>query len=392
MSNKKQTSVIAAGFALFSMFFGAGDLIWPLIIGGDSGDMNFWTVSGFLITAVSLPLLGLCAMMLFMGDYYAFFARLGRIPAAIVIFIVQVIVGPVGSIPRLYTLAYATLQPYLSTGVTLFGFSLVASLIVIAFTLKKQRVVDILGLVLTPLLLISIIAIVAIGWIGHPSAPASSFTPSEAFSFGLVKGYNTLDLIASFIFAPMVLAYFCTDSKGIESEAGRRGVARKMVQASLIAAGLLSLMYISMTYVAAFYVPTLPEGIANEARLSAIAMHLLGAKGAFIACVAVTLACLTTAIPLTAIAADYVKRDVFNERLGTLPCLFIVLTLSLALANLGFMGIASMLEPVLKMLCPALIVLSLLNIVEKMYQVPARRAPVFAAFGISTLQRFAEFL
>ena len=71
---------MAGGFALFSMFFGAGDLIWPLILGGSSGDKNLFSMLGLLITGVSLPLLGVIAMMLFQGDYRAFFGRVGNGP------------------------------------------------------------------------------------------------------------------------------------------------------------------------------------------------------------------------------------------------------------------------------------------------------------------------
>src|SRR5690554_429928 len=106
----QNTGILAAGLALFSMFFGAGDLIWPLILGGSAGDRNFFAMLGLLITGVSLPLLGLLAMMLFQGDYRAFFYQTGRIPGAILIFIIQAILGPLGSLPRLITLSYATLK------------------------------------------------------------------------------------------------------------------------------------------------------------------------------------------------------------------------------------------------------------------------------------------
>ncbi|MCB1119028.1 MAG: branched-chain amino acid transport system II carrier protein, partial [Chlamydiia bacterium] len=192
---------MAAGFALFSMFFGAGDLVWPLILGGNVGDKNFFAMIGLLVTGVSLPLLGLLSIMLFEGDYRKFFSRIGYYPCLIVLFIVQAILGPVGSIPRLLTLSYATLKPYFHADFSLFAFSLLASAFVFAFCIKKQRIVQILGLVLTPLLLMCMALILILGLCHPPEAQMVDLSQSGAFLSGISVGYNTLDLIASFIFA-----------------------------------------------------------------------------------------------------------------------------------------------------------------------------------------------
>lgn len=211
MPAQQRFSVLAAGLALFSMFFGAGDLIWPLILGGSSGSQNFYAMLGLLITGVSLPLLGLIAMMLFEGNYRAFFGRVGAIPGAFLVFIIQIILGPIGTIPRAITLSYATIKPYLPETITLLPFSIILCLLIFIFTLKRQKVIDILGLVLTPILLLSLGAILVIGFYQHPSADESSLTALEAFHNGFGVGYNTLDLIASFIFAPLVLSHFVID-------------------------------------------------------------------------------------------------------------------------------------------------------------------------------------
>lgn len=384
MNNKQNSGVLAAGLALFSMFFGAGDLIWPLILGGASGDKNFFAMLGLLITGVSLPLLGLIAMMLFQGDYHAFFGRMGKWPSIAVIFIVQIILGPVGSIPRLITLSYATLKPYLPE-MSLIVFSVLASLLILAFTLKPRKVVQLLGLVLTPMLLLSLGAILVLGFISHPSPETIHLKNSEAFVSGIKVGYNTLDLIASFIFAPLVLSHFLMEGESFSSQAGKMAIFRKMLKASLLAAGLLCCMYIGLTYVASYYTPVLGEGVKPEERLSAISMYLLGPYGAFISCLAVAMACLTTAIPLVSIFANYLKKDIMFNKGGSVLPLLITLALSSLLANLGFMGIANMLSPFLQVLCPSLIVLSLLNICHKLYETRVPKVPVFATFALSTV-------
>lgn len=389
MFTKQNFSVITAGFALFSMFFGAGDLIWPLIIGSDAGSMNFWTVSGFLITAVSLPLLGLCSLMLFLGDYRAFFGRVGKWPGFAVLLIVQLILGPIGSIPRLYTLAYATLKPYFVLEIGLLGFSILASIVVLLLTIRKQRIIDLLGVVLTPILLISIGAIVYVGFQNPPAAPIVDSTPWTAFSLGLGKGYNTLDMIASFIFAPFVLSYFIEGTESMETPESKKAVIRKMFIASCIAAGLLSAMYFSLSYLASFYGPILGANIPKEELLSTLSLYLLGPYGGLVASIAVLMACLTTAIPLTHIFGDFLRKDILGEkRISDVTALVVTLAVSAGLANLGFMGIASMLEPLLLMLCPALIVLCVVNSLEKLYNINLNRGPVYVTLGVSTIKLF----
>jgi LIVCS family branched-chain amino acid:cation transporter len=366
------------------MFFGAGDLIWPLILGGQSGDQNLFAMLGLLMTGVTLPLLGLLAMMLFQGDHRSFFGVMGKGPAFLIIFLVQVILGPAGSIPRLLTLSHATLKPYLFEDISLIVFSLFASVVVLAFTLRPQKMIDVLGLVLTPLLLLCLAAIVGIGLYNHPEPQSSALSSSEAFSGGIKVGYNTLDLIASFMFAPLVLAHFTGNSLDNTPE-GRKIVFVKMLKACLFAAGLLSTMYIGLTYVASYYTPYLDPNHLPEERLSAISLHLLGPTGAFISCFAVAMACLTTAIPLVSIFANYLREDLLGGKGGVLMPLLATLAISILLANAGFMGIAAMLSPILQILCPGLIVLSVFNILHKLFETRVPRLPVFSAFGVSIL-------
>lgn len=385
MSVKQNSGVIAAGLALFSMFFGAGDLIWPLILGGSSGDKNFFSMLGLLITGVSLPLLGLIAMMLFQGDHRAFFSRIGKVPSLILVFIIQVILGPVGSIPRLITLSYATLKPYFPFDISLMLFSGLVCLLVLAFTFKPQKLINLLGLVFTPILLLCLGAILIMGFIYLPEPTPVALSSKEAFVEGIKVGYNTLDLIASFMFAPLVMSHFLLDEQEEDPKVAKQKLFKKMVKASLIAAGLLSCMYIGLTYVASFYIPHIDVPHLPEERLSLIARHLLGPYGALLSSLAVAMACLTTALPLVSICASYMHQDLFQQKGGSLLPLVITLAISMLIANLGFMGIASLLSPVLQILCPGLIVLSVFNIANKLYETRVPKIPVFATFALSTI-------
>lgn len=383
MDTKQNSGVITAGLALFSMFFGAGDLIWPLILGGAAGDHNFFAMLGLLITGVSLPLLGVISMMLFEGNCRSFFCRIGPLSGIVLLFIIQLVLGPAGSIPRLITLSYATLKPYISMSVPM--FSVLASLLILGFTIKPRRIVPILGQFLTPVLLLSLTAILILGFWSHPEPVAIDSTPMASFGEGLKVGYNTLDLIASFIFAPVVLAHFIGDQESFATPQGRRSIFKKMVKASLLAAGLLTAMYIGLTYVASFYTPLLDPNHLPEERLSLISRYLLGPTGALISCIAVAMACLTTAIPMVSIYANYIRDDLCGGKGGQLIPLLITLGMSGMIANMGFMGIAAMLSPILQILCPGLIVLSLFNICNKLYETRVPKIPVFATFALSTL-------
>lgn len=379
-----KSGVIAAGLALFSMFFGAGDLIWPLILGGQAGDKNLFAMLGLLITGVSLPLLGLMAMMLFQGNYRAFFGQTGRIPGVILLFIIQAILGPFGSTPRLFTLAHATLKPYLPAFVNLPVFCAGAIALIFLFTIRRHRVVDIVGLFLCPILLLSLGLIVFLGLRSHPAPEAILISGKQTFFQGLNVGYNTLDLIASFIFAPLVLSYFRQDEGEVDTPETRRHIFKKMIKSCAIAGVLLSLMFIGLTYVASYYTAVLPAH-APEERLAAIAMHLLGSKGAFFSCLAVSLSCLTTAIPISVISAEYIQTQFMKGKGSQAIPVLISLILSAIVANLGFMGIANMLAPILQIICPGLIILCAFSILHKLYEMRIRRIPIFAAFALSLI-------
>lgn len=386
-----KTGVIAAGLALFSMFFGAGDLIWPLILGGESGNQNFYAVLGLLITGVSLPLLGLMAMMLFKGDYRSFFGQMGRVPGLIIIFIIQAILGPFGSTPRLFTLSFATLKPYLPDFVTQPIFSIGAIFLVFLFTIRRHKIIDLIGLFLCPVLLISLGSIIFLGLKNPPSPEVVNLSNPESFFKGLGVGYNTLDLIASFIFAPLVLSYFQYDENNQNNVLqARQHVLKKMIKSCLIAGGLLALMFVGLTYLASYYTPLLPTH-APEERLAAISLHLLGSKGAFFSCLAVSLSCLTTAIPISVISAEYIQTQFMKEKSNSLIPLMISLGISALVANIGFMGIANMLSPILQIICPGLIILSIFNILHKLYEMRMRRIPIFAAFILSLVGYLVKF-
>lgn len=383
-------SIIVSALALFSMFFGAGNLVFPLVLGTASGTATSAAFWGLLVTAVLFPLIGLLAMMLYDGNYRSFFGRLGKWPGLLVLFVVQAVMGPFGSIPRLITLSHATLQPYLP-GVSLALFSVLAGGLVFLLTVRKQRIIDILGAVLTPLLLLALALIVGIGLFHHPAASESGLGSGQAFWLGLKGGYNTLDLTASFLFATLVLGHFRRQAQdqAADPETARKWIVRHFLKASLIAAGLLALVYSGLCLVSAYYAPELASaGAAPEQLIGVLSHTILGPWGGLVSSVAVAMACLTTAISLTTIFADYTREYLTGGRLSQRNALLLTVGLSALVACLGFGGIAKLLGPVLEVAYPGLIVLSILNIAHKLYSFKPVRVPVLMMFGVAALGYF----
>src|SRR3984893_3016927 len=105
MQNQGKSNTIATGLVMFTMFFGAGNVVFPLALGQYAQDKNFYAILGLLITAVGVPFLGLIAMTLFNGDYKSFFDRIGKIPGFIVAAVILGLIGPFGAIPRCVALS-----------------------------------------------------------------------------------------------------------------------------------------------------------------------------------------------------------------------------------------------------------------------------------------------
>jgi len=373
----QSSSLWTTGLALFSMFFGAGNLIFPLLIGQSVGENGWYAISGLGITAVLVPFLGLAGMVLFDGDIHRFFGRLGKAPGWTLLLLLQLILGPFGVIPRLVTLMYAMAKPYLFQ-VSLPVFSVICAAAIFLFSFQRQRLMRLLGGVLTPILLLSLTALLYFG-LTEPSAlnPVSP-TVSNSFFEGLLGGYNTMDLIAAFLFATVVLPHFKK-----EAISQGRSVLQKILYSSLIAAGLLFLTYVGLATVSAMHGWSLESSIPQEELLAAIATKLLGPIGALLAAMAVITACLTTAMTLSSIFAEYLQKDLLKQKIGVTQALALTLLITTLFANLGFSGIAAFLGPILQICYPGLIVLTLFNILHHFYGVRTVKLPVFATFACS---------
>jgi LIVCS family branched-chain amino acid:cation transporter len=372
----KKSSMWASGLALFSMFFGAGNLVFPLLIGKHAGAESLSALSGLSVSAVLFPFLGLAAIMLYGGDLKAFLARIGKWPAAALLFILAMSQGPIGAMPRLVTLMHASIAPYWNVPLGLFSIFICA--LVFFLTLKPTRMMHLLGVILTPLLLLTLGLLFGFGLFNGPAPQPVPEGAAFHFQQGLQGGYQTLDLTAALLFGMLMIPHLSKGGLSVSE------VRKKMLGASSIAAGLLMLSYIGLCYLSASYGPSIPSHIANVDYLHALAVKILGPSGSLIATGAVFLACLTTAISLAAVFAEYLRSELFKEKVGSTWPLAITLFASALMANLGFSAIMKIWGPILGILYPSLIVLCLFNIANKLLEVKMVKTPVFAALALGS--------
>lgn len=379
MSQSTKTATIATGLAMFSMFFGAGNVVFPLALGQIAQDKNFFAILGMLITAVGVPFAGLIAMTLYDGEYKRFFSRIGIVPGFLVALVIMGLIGPFGAIPRCIALSYSTAKVFLP-GVSLPLFSAFSCILIWLFTFKKNTIIDVLGYVLTPLLLGSLAIIIVKGLIDSPGVPSSGHESFSIFLKGLMDGYQTMDLPGAFFFSSVVIA--CLKTMVGPNEKSPHNLLITTLKASAIGAFLLAATYIGFSYVSSFHSGSLAN-VPSDELISMIAIHVLGPNAAIVACIAVSLACLTTAIALSAVFAEFIHNDITMGKLSYGPSLIGTLIIAFFVSTLDFNGIAAFLTPILQIVYPALIALTVLNILYKLYGFEPVKVPVLVVFLLS---------
>lgn len=378
---ENKPNIWAIGMAMFSMFFGSGNIIFPVLIGQETGTMAFYAIVGLLFTAVLLPFLGLVSISLYNGDYVKFFGRLGKWPGWMVITLIMALIGPFAVIPRCIIISYAALKTFIPT-VELIPFSLISCAVLYLLTFRKAQVLDILGKYLTPFLLIALVAIIVKGLGSTNEVVQTQFTPQRAFIFGLVEGYNTMDIFAAFMFSSVVL----NSIKSMYPQVGmdQNKLLGVCFRAGIIGMAILAAIYMGMCFVAAYHGQGL-EHVPKEQILATLAIRILGSSAGIVVCAAVSLACLTTAISLSLVFSEFVSHQLTKDRLSYKLTLFITMIISFVLSTLQFSGIQNFLVPILQITLPCLILLAVLNFLFKIYRVEVVRVPVFVVFIISLL-------
>lgn len=373
------------------MLFGAGNLMYPLQVGMNSGDKIFWGLLGFILTAVILPVIGFVGMILFDGNYQAFFFRLGKTAGSCVIALCMLVIGPLIAIPRITTLSHTMIAPFLS-GTPLATidywssclFALLFLGITFLITYRENRIMAILGTVISPLLLISLAIIIIKGLLFHGEIGDSPLSRACVIKTNFMLGYETLDLVGALFLSSIVLSMIkVTMDRSITTKP--RLLAYVALKASMIGVGFLSLIYIGMAFLGMYYGYGL-EAINAGELFRTISFRILGTYGAIVIATAVLMACLSTAIALSAVVAEYAQKQLFQYRISYVTSLMLVLIASLPLSIAGLTTVLKLTGGFITYVgYPVLIVLTVVNILYKLFGFSWVKLPVAITFVVFTL-------
>lgn len=349
---------------LFGLFFGAGNLIFPASVGQLAGRSLWWASAGLLITGVGLPLLGVAALGISRKEgLFDLSSRVGRGYGFFFTCLLYLTIGPFFAIPRCATVSYTVgIQQLLPQGgaLALGIFSLVFFAAVLFFSLRPGEILTWVGKVLTPLFL-CFLAVLILRALTSPLGDVSTVEPSgsyaaNAFTAGVLEGYNTMDALASLAFGIIVVN--AIRGLGVKEPAA---VAKSTVLAGVFSSLFMGLIYVLVIVMGAQSRGLFPVSANGGEALSLIAGHYFGGVGALILAATVTLACLKTAVGLiTSCSETFVQLFPAGPSYRIWAVGFCAI--SFLIANLGLNAILSYSTPVLMFLYPLSIVLILLTL------------------------------
>lgn len=386
-----RSPIVTIGLAIFSMLFGAGNLMYPLVVGMNSGCKSWIGMSAFLVTAVALPLLGLLTMLLFDGNYHEFFDRMGTRIGKLFILASMLIIGPGLVIPRIVTLSHVMMTPFIPwtflADVTPYS-SLVFALIFLGVTFlctyKESKIVTLLGNVISPLLLISLTIIIGKGLLSSSYCVSSSQTIGQVIINNLILGYGTLDLLGAIFFSSMILGLI----KPLLNNQAQKGHTQRLrvgLLSGVLGTSILAAIYCGMAFLGAYFGHGL-EGTNAGSLFREISLRVLGSHAALIIAVAVLMACLSTAIALVVVVAEYVQKTLFSDRISYLSALVAVLLLSIPLSIFGLGYVLSLTGGSITYIgYPVLICLTLCNLLYKTTGMNWVKLPVALTFGLALI-------
>ena len=360
---------MAIGFMLFALFFGAGNLIFPAQLGQLSGD-NIWIAAvGFLITGVGLPLLGVLAMAYSGSDNLQdLSSRVHPVYGLLFTALLYLTIGPFFAAPRTGTVAYEIgIAPFVSDSfgdTALLLFTIVFFIITLLFSLFPAKIVDNIGKILAPALVVLLVFLLVVaimqpmGPIGAPQAGYEG--TNEAFISGFLEGYNTMDALASLVFAIIVIGVI--KSMGITNQ---KDIFKATAKSGIIAISLLGIIYVGIMYLGATSVSLLGIFDTGGPVLNGTASHYFGTFGAIILAIVIILACLTTAIGLIIANAEYFHT--LFPSINYKAFVVIFATATFIIANFGLENIIKFSVPMLMFLYPLAIVIIMLAFTSRLF-------------------------
>lgn len=370
-----------AAIAIFSMFFGAGNVIFPLQVGLLAGKQIPFALIGLILTAIGGPLLGLIGATMYQGNCLKFFCRPGRAIGLIFIAISLFLLGPFAVIPRCFVVAYASFSAMFEQG-PLFFFSLIFGLAALFCCIKQNWVLPILGKFFSPILLLSLICIIAFGIATGSSLEKVSLSSGAAFTMGLHIGFDTMDLIAAIFFSSSIWMMLFIRMK----QSSEREIVKTAMRAGIIGGVLLGLIYIGLALATAYHATEIGN-CPPEKLMARLALLTLGSFWGNMANIAIAIACFTTVVSLTQTIGSLCHREFFPRTLSYRQFLITIIAISILFSNLGFSMICNLIHPVITICYPAIIILTFFNLIHKKYGFIMIRRPVYGTLLSSLIYK-----
>ncbi len=356
---------------LFGLFFGAGNLIFPIHMGQMAG-ANVWvSVLGFLVTGVGLPLLGVAALGISRSTgLFDLSSKAGKPYGLFFTCLLYLTIGPFFAIPRCATTSFTVgLEQILPNNgrerLYLFLFTLAFFAAALIFSLFPGKILTVVGKILNPCFLLFLGILVAVSLIS-PSAAVSDVAPqgdyvSKPFFTGFLDGYNTMDALAGLAFGIIVVRVI--SGLGVKEPGA--------IASNTVRSGIFSCLLMALIYVAVAVVGAQSRGIFETSEnggiaFAQIAQHYLGYAGLFVLAATVTLACLKTSVGLITSCAETFS-GIFKKGPSYRVWAIIFSAVSFLFANLGLNSIITYSLPVLMFLYPLAIVLILLALFGKFF-------------------------
>ncbi|MBN6185364.1 branched-chain amino acid transport system II carrier protein [Aneurinibacillus sp. BA2021] len=363
MTHVSKKDILLVSFMLFSMFFGAGNLIFPPFLGQSAGDHLVLALAGFVFSAAGLPILGVMAVAR-AGGFHALTGRVHPSFAFLFPFLIYLSIGPGLAIPRAGSLAYemgaAPFLPEAFDGtLSMALYTLVFFGLVYWLSLSPSKLIDRFSKLLTPLLLTLIALIFVKSFLtpmGTWSAPKDNYASFPAFQ-GFLDGYLTMDALAALAFGIVIATTL--KEKGVREG---RSLSRAMMYAGLGAGLLLSVIYLILGYLGAM-TPSAGQAENGAQILTLMMNHLFGAGGTMLLGLTFTIACLCVSIGLVTSCSQFFVSVL--PQLSYRMWATVITVVSLVIANLGLTQILSISVPILGILYPVAITLILLALLHR---------------------------
>ncbi|MEH7255481.1 branched-chain amino acid transport system II carrier protein [Neobacillus niacini] len=357
--------VVFISFMLFSMFFGAGNLIFPPFLGQSAGDHLWLALAGFIISAVGLPILGVIAVAK-AGSLNALNLRVHPVFALLFPFFIYIAIGPGLAIPRAGSLAFEMgAAPFLPENfavspISLFVYSILFFGLAAWLCMYPSKLIDLFGKCLTPILL-ALIAIIfvksLINPIGSFESPKGNYRENPLFQ-GILEGYLTMDALAALAFGIVI-----ANTLAAQGVVDFKKKSQYMMYAGIGAGFLLTVIYLILGYLGGAS-SSLGEAENGAIILSNIMTYLFGQSGTLLLGIVFTIACFCVSIGLITSCSQFFSNAI--PKISYKLWVIILAVVSTAIANLGLTQILQISVPILGMIYPIAIVLISLGLMDNL--------------------------